>query len=312
MLRHLMQGTSWIALRAPDEEGGSGAQGLGDPHGDEVLESGPPDAVEPAEPGAEDPTEPLEAESGINAEAAPAERASTEDERQGKKPKTEFDWKDKDRDRLRARVRDESQKREALAAEVQRLTDLNEAIGRNQQPEGDPPARQPTGERTYSQAELQAEAARLAKAEAGQMDFRRKFDNIHKKAVETYGAENVQKSIALISELGGLDANHLTMIYATDNPEKVLYELGSKPEEFQRIMELEFPQRVVELTKMGLKMDKKQAIPSKTPAPVDPIAGNGGSVDNRYSDSASDNDWFKAEEKRAEARYKAKQAEWRK
>ena len=50
MLRHLMQGTSWIALRAPDDEKGTETP-QGDPHGDEVLEhdpQAPPSETPPA------------------------------------------------------------------------------------------------------------------------------------------------------------------------------------------------------------------------------------------------------------------------
>jgi hypothetical protein len=299
-----MQGTSWIALRAPDDEKGADSN-LGDTHGDDVLESGPsdPPAGEASPAGDETPSDPPAAG---DTPPPPAETPSDP-------PAHKADWRDKELTRRKRRLDEEVAAREALAAENQRLKDLAESIARQQQPEGDEtPPRQPNGgERSYTRAELEAEAARMAEQRAQQLDFQRTFNNIYQKASGTYGKANVDASIARISEMGGLDVDHLNMVMATDNPEKVLYELGSKPEEFQRIMELPFNRRVAELVKMGLKTEAKQPVISRTPAPVDPISGNGGPVDNRYSDKVSDNDWFQAEERRAEERWKKKNAEWR-
>ena len=304
MLKHLMQGTSWIALRAPDNEGGAEAPNLGDPHGDEVITNGLDEEPPPAEANGEQEETPPAAESKETTEPPPAPET----------PAHKPDWRDKELARRKRRLDEEVTAKEALAAENQRLKDLAESIARQQQqPEGDEtPPRQPNGgERSYTRAELEAEANRIASQKAQQLDFQRTFDSTYQKAVGAYGKANVDASIARISEMGGLDVDHLNMVMATDNPEKVLYELGSKPEEFQRIMELPFNRRVAELVKMGIKTEAKQPAISKTPAPVDPISGNGGSVDNRYSDKVSDNDWFQAEERRAEERWKKKNAEWR-
>ena len=300
MLRHLMQGTSWIALRAPDDEGGS-AQNLGDPHVDEVLESGPDET--PPEPEAKADEPPAEPE----APAEPEKAAEPEP------PKT--DWRDKELARRKRRLDEEVTARQAAEEKARRLELLAESIRTQQQPpaegENEPPKpRQSSGDRTYTRSELDAEVERIASEKAQHLDFQRTFDKSYQEAVKSYGKANMDASISRISEMGGLDVDHLNMVLATDHPEKVLYELGSKPEEFQRIMELPFNRRVVEFTKMGLKVEQPKKTPSRAPDPVEPIAGGGGPVDNRYSDKVSDNDWYAAEEKRAEARWKAKQKEW--
>jgi hypothetical protein len=297
-----MQGTSWIALRAPDDEKGSGQENLGDLHGDEVLEGGPPDPVAETPPAA----------AAIPAETPPPAAETPPAEQP---PAHKPDWRDKELARRKRRLDEEVQQRETLAAENKRLTELAETIARQQQPPADgetpAPARQPPAERTYTRAELDAEAERIAAQKAQQIDFQRTFDSAYQKAVGAYGKPNVDASVARISEMGGLDVDHLNMILATDHPEKVLYELGSKPEEFQRIMELPFNRRVAEFVKMGLQMEQKSPKISGAPPPVEPISGAGGPVDNRYSDQASDADWFAAEEKRSMERWKKKQQEWR-
>jgi hypothetical protein len=75
-------------------------------------------------------------------------------------------------------------------------------------------------------------------------------------------------------------------------------------------MELPFNRRVAEFVKMGLKTEPRVPAPSRAPEPVEPISGGGGNVDNRYSDQASDADWFAAEEKRSLASWKAKQGRY--
>ena len=272
----------------------------GDPHGDEVLESGPgtppetpPEAPPETPPVAESPSEPPKPEE------PPA------------KPKP--DWKDKEMARRARRIDEErtraetaTAERERLAAENRQLQELLANAGNNPPPDQTPPvqSRQPPvdPERRYTKAEIDAEAKRIA----DEREFKQNFDNAYQGGAGQFGKARMDEAIARISELGGLDYDHLQMVLATDEPGRVLHELGSKPEEFQRIMELPFNRRVAEFVKMGLKTEPRAQAPSRAPATVEPISGRGGTVDNRYDDRANDADWFAAEEKRAEAAWKAR------
>jgi hypothetical protein len=299
MRNRWLQGTR-ITYQAPDTPTEPVIdQPQGDPHGDEVLESGadiplfPDPAAAETPPASEDP-----AAAGPEPVAKPPAK----------------DWRDKEMARRSRRIDEERARAEDAIAENKRLRDLAESLTRQQQvpKDGDPPApvqpvQQPDPERRYTQAEIQAEARRIADEE----QFKRDFSTAYEAGSKTYTKTAMDHAIGQISELGGLDRAHLDMVLATDDPGKVLYTLGAKPEEFQRIMDLPFNRRVIELTKMGLTMaapaPRKQ---SNTPPPVEPVGGGGGGAgDNRYNDKASDDEWFAAEEKRAEAHAK-KQRAW--
>ena len=269
----------------------------GDPHGDEVLEGGPPDPAEvpPIEAG-ETPPEP---------ETPPAPPVVEEP------PAHKPDWRDKELGRRKRRLDEEVAARQTVEAENKRLRDLAESLSRQAPVEladGPPPPpapRQPQ-ERVYTQAELDAEADRRATVKVQQTVFQNDFDSAYRSGSSQFGKAKMDDAIARISELGGLDYDHLQMVLGTDDPSKVLYELGSKPEEFQRIMDLPFNKRVVEFAKMGLKTETPARRPSNTPPPVEPIGGGGGAIDNRYRDDVEDAAWFAAEEKRSAAAWKAK------
>ncbi len=297
MLKSLMQGTSWIALRAAEDEKGTPEPPLGDPHGDEVLEHDP--QAPPAEP-----ETPPSSEAPPQSEAPPAPAPPVAEA----PPKT--DWRDKEMSRRARRIDEERTRADRAEAEARRLTDLTESLARQGQSDsGDehqpPPAqRQPPAdpERRYTKAEIDAEARRIA----NENEFKRDFDAAYNGGAKQFGKAKMDEAIGRISELGGLDYDHLQMVLATDEPHKVLHDLGSKPEEFQRIMELPFNRRVAEFVKMGLKTEPKAPSASRAPEPVEPISGGGGAVDNRYQDTASDADWYREEEKRALQHWKKK------
>lgn len=270
----------------------------GDPHTDDVLEGGPADPPEVPDPApGETPPEPETPPASPVAETPPAHKP---------------DWRDKELGRRKRRLDEENARADAAEARAKRAEDLAEALSK--QPlaepadgETPPPApRQPPQGRVYTQAEMDAESDRKAEAKLQQTVFQRDFTSAVESANKAFGKDKMQDAINRISELGGLDVDHLNLVLGTDDPGKVLFELGSKPEEFQRIMDLPFNKRTNEFAKMGLKTETPARQPSKTPPPVEPIGGSGGSTDNRYDDKASDDAWFAAEEKRSAAYHKNK------
>jgi hypothetical protein len=296
MFTRWLQGTR-ITYQAPDTSADPAIeQPQGDPHGDEVLEGGADIPLFPEKKGEDDPP-------------AAVDPPAPEPEPVAKPPAK--DWRDKEMARRSRRIDEERARAEEAIAENKRLRDLAESLSR-QQPDpakpDDPPARQPAPtadpERRFTQAEVRAEAARIAEQE----QFKRDFASAYEAGSAKFSKEKMDEAIGRISELGGLDADHLNMVLATDDPGKVLYELGAKPEEFQRIMELPFNRRVVEFTKMGLKQAAAPKKRSETPPPVEPLGGTGGTADDRYDDKVGDEAWFRAEEKRAAEHAKRKQS----
>ena len=299
MRNHWLQGTR-ITYQAPDTpvDPPDLDQPKGDPHGDETLESGTDIPLFPEPKAGDDETTPPAGEDPPEPEPKP----------DPVKPAAK-DWRDKEMARRARRIDEERIRADEAVAENKRLQDL---VAASRQPpaaaEGDPPAppvRQPAPvdpERRFTQAEVRAEAARIAAED----QFKRDFASAYEAGADKHGKGRMDEAIGRISELGGLDSDHLNMVLATDNPGQVLFELGAKPEEFQRIMDLPFNRRVVEFTKMGLKQAAPPKKQSGTPPPVEPLGGTGGSADDRYNDKVDDEAWFRAEEKRAAAYAKSK------
>ncbi len=299
MFTRWLQGTR-ITYQAPDTPTEPVIESpQGDPHGDDVLESGADIPLFP-DPKAGEP-EP---------QADPAQ-PDPEPEPVAKPPAK--DWRDKEMARRSRRIDEERARAEAAEAENKRLRDLAESLTREQAPPaaGDPPPAQRQSppadpERRFTQAEVRAEAARIAAEDA----FKRDFASAYEAGAKQFTRGKMDEAIGRISELGGLDADHLNMVLATDDPGKVLYQLGANPEEFQRIMDpnMSFAKRTVEFTKMGLKQAAPAKRASATPPPVEPLGGSGGVADDRYSDKVDDEAWFRAEEKRAAEHAKRKQS----
>ena len=292
MLKHWLTGTR-ITYQAPDTpvDPPEHVPAQGDPHGDEVLESGPD---VPLAPDPENSPEPPAAESPAPTEPPPVT------------PKT--DWRDKELSRRKRRMDELATHAQEVEAENKRLRDLAESLTRQTPPNPanpdatQPPPRQPAPdpERRYTKAELEAEARRIA----AENDFKRDFNGAYEAGADKFGRDKMDEAIGRISDLGGLDYDHLQMVLATDEPGKVLYKLGAEPEEFQRIMDLPFNRRVAEFVKMGLKTAPAPKAASKTPPPVEPISGGGGDAgDHRFKDKMSDDEWFRREEARQAAEY---------
>jgi hypothetical protein len=305
MRNHWLQGTR-ITYQAPDTpvDPPDLDQPKGDPHGDEVLEGGADIPLFP-EPKAGDDETPPSGDDPPEPEPKP----------EPPKPAAK-DWRDKEMARRARRIDEERIRADEAIAENKRLQDLVAASRQDPPPaEGEkqaPVVRQPAPvdpERRFTQAEVRAEAARIAAEDQFKRDFASAYDaGVKICGGGKMGAAKMDEAIGRISELGGLDGEHIGMILATDDPGKVLYELGSNPEEFQRIMDSSVPlkKRGVEFTKMGLKAVTPPKKQSGTPPPVEPLGGTGGTADNRYSDKIDDEAWFRAEEKRTQEHYKRK------
>ncbi len=88
--------------------------------------------------------------------------------------------------------------------------------------------------------------------------------------------------------------NNIQAVLATDNPEKVLHELGQNLNELDRIQSLPPYKQVIELQKIASRQDEtpKRAI-SSTPAPAPALSGSALNNNTDPIDSDSDDDWFK-------------------
>lgn len=157
-------------------------------------------------------------------------------------------------------------------------------------------AREPGETRQEFESRVQAEAERIA----NERESQRQLAEMATKGNQAYGEKAFESALENLKTLGGFDPETMMQIMATGAGEKVLFELGSKPEHYQRIMELPFAKRAVELTKLAIATKPKTKATSEAPAPVDPIGSGGTSTREDLRDEMTDGEFYamRAKQKR--------------
>lgn len=210
------------------------------------------------------------------------------------------DWRDKELKRKHAQIKE----RERQIAEYEkRIADLEVLAQR---------APQATNGETQSSVELTKPAPQMTQAQI-QVEARKLFeqqqyqDNLLRinTAGETSYKDQWAKALENLATFGEFETGTMQSIMATDAPEKVLYELGKNPAEYQRIMELPAPRRHTEFVKLSLKQEAPKPKPSNAPAPTEPVQARV-APSSELSDKDDDETWYKKRALQREARRKAR------
>lgn len=267
MLRDLLlNGVAFRPYYAPEDAPGPAA-GDGD------------DLPSPAPPPAGDGTPP----------AAPAAGASGEDA----VPPSGFDvlpdWAKKQLNRQHGKIKEREDALAAARAENARLKELFDAEQRRRaQPaagDGAPPAAPapaPAAPATPAAAVSDDDPRVLARAReiVQTQTYQAALNDLNSKGEEAY-KDKWGKALEDLKALGGFDQATLEQIVATENPAKVLYEMGSNPDLYQKLMDLPTPaKRFTEFVKLAMTAAPAPAVPAKrpsdAPAPVEALGGRGG------------------------------------
>ena len=235
-------------------------------------------------------------------EAAEAEAKAKE----GEQPKpVEKDWRDKELAKKHAQLKEKERKEAELQ---QRIKDLEELAARAVQ--RDPESGKFVSEERAAPiipSSPKNDDAAIQKA-AAELRNQEKFNEAcvaaEIKGKEVYKDE-FEKSVENIRLLGGFDPETMVGILATDDPSKVLFELGKNPNEYHRIMELPPAKRIAEMTKMAITTTPKPRL-SEAPAPVDTVNGHGGTATNELRDDLSDDEWNRIRDQQEIERWKKK------
>jgi hypothetical protein len=137
------------------------------------------------------------------------------------------------------------------------------------------------------------EIQRAAQALREQERFQEQLQSTNAAGVAAYGKGGWDKTLDRLSTFGQIDPADFAVILDSDDPAKVLHELGNDPAKYQRLMDLPPPRRRVELVKISIKET------AKAPAAVTPPAPKAD-----LSDKSSDADWFAARRRQKEERFK--------
>lgn len=219
------------------------------------------------------------------------------------------DWRDKEIGKKHAQLK---AAKESIAAKEREIEDLRAIAERTSRREPDPAAADDAPAPRAAPSSPAPVDPALVQNEAQKLIAQRDYDAACNQLVETgqkeYGTK-WNEALTTLQTLGGpdgaIDMDTMTGILATDNPSKVLFELGSKPEEYQRIMELPLPKRMTELVKIALTQAPKPKI-SAAPPPVDPVGGRGAGNANELRDDLPDDEWNRRRTAQKDAKWKAR------
>lgn len=211
----------------------------------------------------------------------------------GATPQEKKDWRDKEIARKHRQLQDAKRENE----ELRRLIEAQNGGGTQRQDQqvqptgGQQPAPQAGGQQPQRQNYgSKDEFDRAVAAAAAQSQLERDLDTTNAKGIEVYGRSKWDGAMQMIATLGGFEGDEFLQIMATDDPARVLYELGANPEAYQNIKELPPHKRQAEFIKIALA--KKAPSVSQAPAPVDQVGSRGGRADDtELRDDLPEDEW---------------------
>ena len=124
------------------------------------------------------------------------------------------------------------------------------------------------------------------------------------KGEQVYG-DSWKEAVSNLEMLGGFDQDTMNGVLATDDPAKVLFELGKNPDHYHRIMELPPAKRIIEMGKIAMQQIQPKKV-SEAPPPVNPIGGRAAPAKATLTDELDDDKWFQI--RRAQRREKWERA----
>lgn len=149
-----------------------------------------------------------------------------------------------------------------------------------------------------SEAEVERRALAKAQELAAEQAFNQECNRIYEAGVKAFS--DFDDAIQNFRMLGGLTPPMIEAAAATDMPEKVLYELGSNPDEAERIIKMTPTRMGVELAKLAQKLSAPKPAVSKAPPPIKPVDGAG--KGEKDPDKMSDAEWMEWRNKQIAAR----------
>ncbi len=209
------------------------------------------------EPAASAEPEPTGEPSAVEPETKPAKKPRTTEEvmasRIGAKTK----------EAAEAKVRAEKAEARAAAAEA-----LLAAQGKTVEPDA-APATSPSGERLFTQAEVQAEARKVAAAQA----FTDRANETYIAGKDKFG--DWDSKMAALGQAGLYSDQLLEAAMESGAPIEVMHHLATELGEAERLTELSPVRMGAEIAKLATKLaGPKAARVSNAPAPVEPVNGS--------------------------------------
>lgn len=153
-----------------------------------------------------------------------------------------------------------------------------------------------------TQAEFDAAVQQAAQARVAADVFNAQCNATFEKGVASY-KDDFKGAVANLQSVGVMNRDVLDLVLATDDPAKVLFELGSDPDKASRLLDMTPAQRAIEVAKMAVT--KKAPAPiSNAPPPVKTVEGSA-RVSGEPGDDDDDAAWFAKRNAQIAARNRA-------
>lgn len=197
-------------------------------------------------------------------------------------------WQDKELKRKHRQIQEEKRRNQELQAQLDDAQALlARAAGGTTDPE---PAPKPAA--LAVDTVPRSEVENVARQIVAQKDFNQQCNDVEKAGKAAYKDE-WPKVAETLTTLGGFTQEEMQGVLATDDPAKVLYELGRNPDKYHELKELPPAKRLAAMVKMAIPEIKPVPKPSEAPEPVVPVGGRGGAAIAELDDKLSDDDWHK-------------------
>jgi hypothetical protein len=254
---------------------------------------------------------PVETEGNVADEGVTADAGAADGER--RKPPKLPDWAQAQLNNMAAEKRIAEREAKRMADELAALrnppaaasaaTQADAAAAQEAAPNG--------GYRTQADFDAAVEAAAAkreatVRAQQAQADFDAACNAAYQSGkAHPEMADHFDDAVKNLQSLGFMNRDMLDLVVATEDPAKVLFELGSDPDKAASILSLPLAKRAVEIAKLSVvPAAKKAPVPlSNAPRPVTPIDGSA-----RTSAEPSDNDSDEVFFAKREAQLRAKNA----
>jgi hypothetical protein len=241
-----------------------------------------------------------EATTQATEQATEAQTQATETTTETPAPEPAEDWRDKEIKRKHAKLKEHEREIERIRKENDDLRQLAQARAEGKEaPETKPAPAQPSSEE---------DVQRAARALRDQERYQEQLTSTNTNGETAYG-DKWGKALDKLATFGTVDPADMTAILNTDNPAKVLFELGSNPAEYQRLMDLPPAKRLTEIVKISMKEAPKPAPNiSKAPPPTESVGNRANPEIDLRSEKTSDADWYAVRQKQKEERFKQQRA----
>lgn len=140
-----------------------------------------------------------------------------------------------------------------------------------------------------AEAQRRDDAARQA---AAQQDFDTKSNTAYEAGVGKFG-DDFKTAVSNLQQVGVMEPEFVSFVLETDDPAKVLFELGSDPDRATKILAMTPAKRAIELAKLSVTETPKPQ-PTKlssAPRPVETVEGSA-RVTAEPRDDDDDATWF--------------------